>query len=58
VARAAAKAIQGAFEEPIFIFLGVWIADGWLDNPYFVCSKNALAVILFECASALDGHTD
>jgi hypothetical protein len=60
---AAAKAVQGAFEEPVFIVLCIRVANGRLDDRYLICRKNALAegvfaVALFECASALEGHAD
>jgi hypothetical protein len=63
VAGAAAKAVQGAFEEPVFIVLCVRVANGRLDDCYLIWGKNALAegvfaVALFECALALDGHAD
>jgi hypothetical protein len=63
VVGAAAEAIQHAFKKPIFIFLGVGVANGWLDNRYLIRRKNALAegvfaVAVFEGASALDGHAD
>ncbi len=63
VAGAAAKAVQGSFEEPVFIFLGIKVANGQLDDGYLIRGKNALAegvfaVALFKCATALDGHAD
>jgi hypothetical protein len=63
VAGAAAEAVQRAFKKPIFVFLGIGVANGWLDDCYLIRRKNALAegvfsVTLSEGASALDGHAD
>jgi hypothetical protein len=51
------------FKEPIFVFFSVGVANGWPDDCYLICRKNALAegiftVALFKRTTALDGHAD
>jgi hypothetical protein len=60
---ALAEAVQHLFEKPVFILLGVWVTNGWLDNRDLIVRENALAksilaVALFECALPFDGHAD
>jgi hypothetical protein len=61
--RTAVEAVQTTFKEPIFVFLSVGVPDGWFDDCYLICRKNALAegiftVALFKHTAMLDGHAD
>jgi hypothetical protein len=57
------EAVQGTFEEPIFILLSIGIANWRFDNRDFVVGEDALAegiliVTLLECMPSFDSHAD
>ncbi len=63
VMGAVAEAVQHSLEEPVFVLLGIWVANGWFNNCDLVIQVNALvecvlAVALFKGAPPFDGHAD
>jgi hypothetical protein len=61
--RTLSKAIQGTFKQPVFIFVCIWITNGWFDYRDFVTGKNALtkgilAVSLLQDYPLLNSHAD
>jgi hypothetical protein len=63
VTGALVEAIQTSFEEPVFVLLGVGVAQGWFNNRDLVVWENALAksvlaVALFECVLPFNSHAD
>ncbi len=55
--------IQGTFEEPILILLGIGIANWRFDDHDFIVGEDALAegvliVALLECTPSFDRHAD
>ncbi len=57
------KPAQRALEEPVFIFGGFGISDGWLDNCNLVWREDALTecvltISLFESAMVFRCHTE
>jgi hypothetical protein len=61
--QTAAKPVQRALVEPVFIFCGFGISDGWLDNCNLIRREDALtecnlAISLFESAMVFKRHTE
>ncbi len=63
VPGASTEAVQGTFEEPILILLGIRIADWRFDDRDFIVGEDALAegiltVALLKCTPSFDRHAD
>ncbi len=57
------KTVESVFEEPIFIWRGLRIANGWCNNCNFVQGKytlaeSILAIALLESPSTFNTHTN
>jgi hypothetical protein len=57
------EAVQGTFEEPILVLLGIGIANCRFGDCDFVVGEDALAegiltVALLECTPSFDLHAD
>jgi hypothetical protein len=59
--RAAAKAIDGALKEPVFVFFRVGVPNGGLNNSYLIVglyalTEGILTIALLQCAAILHGQ--